>query len=104
MSLRSSPAVGETRDGNWVQFAVEVKVPIRQAPIFAEALTGNDDDIILAAETAMRERIEEAVSEDAEKARGRDVRYSYDLDERLELAVVEEAAVKPFLAEAMGPV
>lgn len=93
-------AVEETRDG-WVRFAIEVRVPMRQAPIVAEALTGNDDDIVLAAETAMRERIEDAVFEDAEKVRERD-KYAYDLDDRLELVVMQEQIVKPFLTEVMG--
>lgn len=43
--------------GASVSFAVEVKVPAEQVEAFAGALTGNDDDIILAAETAMRERV-----------------------------------------------
>lgn len=40
-----------------VSFEVEVRFPRSLAPAMAEALTGNDDDIVLAAERAMRERI-----------------------------------------------
>jgi hypothetical protein len=36
-------------------FMVEVTVPATQAEEFARGLTGNDDDIILAAEAAIRE-------------------------------------------------
>lgn len=36
-------------------FMVEVQVPAAQAGAFARGLTGNDDDIILAAEHAIRE-------------------------------------------------
>lgn len=91
-------AVEETRDG-WVVFAIEVRVPLRQAPIVADAMTGNDDDIVLAAEHAMRDRIEDAVLEDVENA-GNTV---HDLNDRLELAPIEEKVVKSFMAEAMGP-
>lgn len=94
--------VEETRDG-WVRFAIEVKVPMRQAPLLAEALTGNDDDIVLAAEKAMRERLEDAVEQDAEavEERGHGA-FDYALDERIELAVVDEKIVAPFLADVMG--
>ena len=37
-----------------VGFNIEVRVPFAFAAAFADALTGDDDDIILAAETAMR--------------------------------------------------
>jgi hypothetical protein len=40
-----------------VRFTVQVDVPFHQAEAFAEALSGHDDDVILAAETAMRERL-----------------------------------------------
>lgn len=46
--------------GDRVFFQLEVGVPLAQAATFSEALTGNDDDIVLAAERAMRDRIEEA--------------------------------------------
>lgn len=39
-------------------FEIEIAVPLTQADRFADALTGNDDDVILAAETAMRERVD----------------------------------------------
>jgi hypothetical protein len=95
-------AVGETGDG-WVTFAIEVRVPMRQAPILADAMTGNDDDVVLAAEKAMRERIEDAVLTDAEEVEARDGRYAYDLDERIELAPISEKVVKEFMADVMGP-
>jgi hypothetical protein len=44
-------------DEQQVCFAIEVRVPFALAAQFAAALTGNDDDVILAAETAMRQRI-----------------------------------------------
>lgn len=40
-----------------VCFDIEVRVPYAQAAAFAAAMTGSDDDVILAAEHAMRERI-----------------------------------------------
>lgn len=40
-----------------VCFDIEVRVPFSQARAFAKAMTGHDDDVILAAETAIRERI-----------------------------------------------
>lgn len=40
-----------------VKYTIEVAVPDDQQVEFEQACTGNDDDIILAAETAMRERI-----------------------------------------------
>ena len=41
-----------------VCFAIEVRVPLAFAAAFAAAMTGNDDDVILAAEHLMRERVE----------------------------------------------
>ena len=41
-----------------VCFAIEVRVPFGQAARFAEHLTGDDNDVILAAEQAMRKRID----------------------------------------------
>ena len=41
-----------------VCFNIEVRVPFALAAAFADALTGNDDDIILAAETAMRDHLD----------------------------------------------
>jgi hypothetical protein len=92
-------AVEETGDG-WVRFAIEVRVPLRQASIVAAALTGNDDDVILAAERAMRERIEDTVEQRAEAVE----RWgSYDdLSDRIELAVVDEKIVTSFLADGLG--
>jgi hypothetical protein len=98
-------AVEETGDG-WVTFAIEVRVPLRQAPIVAGAMTGNDDDLILAAETALRERIEDSVQDDIEECEARHGKYArqmYDLDERVELAFPNEDTVKTFLAGVMGP-
>ena len=40
-----------------VCFAIEVRVPLALAAAFAAAMTGDDDDIILAAEHLMLERI-----------------------------------------------
>lgn len=45
-------------DGERVRFLVEVSVPAEQGEDFADALTGNDDDILLAAEEAMRSLME----------------------------------------------
>ncbi len=44
-------------DTQQVCFAVEVRVPTDLAALFAAAMTGNDDDIVLAAEKAMNGRI-----------------------------------------------
>jgi hypothetical protein len=68
--------------GSSVTFTMEVEVPAEQVEAFREAMTGDDDDIILAAETAMRERV------------GR----SYDVDfEEVEIGVPSEADVKEAL-------
>jgi hypothetical protein len=40
-----------------VCFNIEVRVPFALAAAFAAALTGGDDDIILAGEAAMRQRL-----------------------------------------------
>jgi hypothetical protein len=42
---------------NDISFGVEIRVPQAQAKAFAALLTGNDDDVILAAETAIRETL-----------------------------------------------
>ena len=44
-------------DEEQVCFNVEVRVPYAQAEGFAAQLSGDDDDIILAAETAIRKRL-----------------------------------------------
>jgi hypothetical protein len=36
---------------------VEVRLPAEQARTFLEAMTGNDDDVLLAAERGMRDRM-----------------------------------------------
>jgi hypothetical protein len=41
-----------------VRFSIEASVPFALATSFADALTGNNDDIILAGETAMRKRLD----------------------------------------------
>lgn len=46
-------------DRETVSIQVTVQIPIIIANGFAKAITGNDDDILLAAETAMRERLED---------------------------------------------
>lgn len=72
--------VEERRDS--VTFRLELRVYAHQAEAFAAAMTGNDDDVILAAETAMRERIGRV--------------YDVELEE-LELRVPEEAKVEEAL-------
>lgn len=49
-----------------VCFGIEVRVPFEQAARFADDLSGNDDDIILAAETAMRELVGRRFGEEVE--------------------------------------
>jgi hypothetical protein len=44
---------------DFVTIPLEVRVPRSQARAFLEACTGNDDDVILAGERAMRQRLEE---------------------------------------------
>jgi hypothetical protein len=48
-------------DEQQVCFAIEVRVPFALAQAFGAAMTGHDDDVILAAETAMRHRVEGAL-------------------------------------------
>jgi hypothetical protein len=50
--------VGEPNYNADVEFDVRVRVPAALRVRVAAALTGNDDDIVLAAEKAMRERID----------------------------------------------
>ena len=48
------------KDGSgWMNFTVRVRVPPRTGGAVADALTGNDDDLVLVAEQAMRERLEQ---------------------------------------------
>jgi hypothetical protein len=49
-----------------VGVAVEVMVPSELAGKFAEAMTGNDDDVLLVAEAALRERVGWGEDEDIE--------------------------------------
>ena len=44
---------------------LELRVPDQQAEAFLKAMTGNDDDVLLAAETAMRDRISDDESDEA---------------------------------------
>lgn len=59
-------AVEKDRTGTALRLRVEVQLPVGQAAEFVEAMTGNDDDILLAAEYAIRERLTapESVEED----------------------------------------
>lgn len=41
-----------------ITLKLEVTIPLELADAFADAMTGHDDDVILAAETAIRERID----------------------------------------------
>lgn len=41
-----------------VSITVEIRMPRADAPAFAEAMTGDDKDVILAAERAIRDRID----------------------------------------------
>jgi hypothetical protein len=66
-----------------ISFSLTVEVPLTQARAFSAAMTGNDDDIVLAAETAMRDRIEDEVHEDD--------------DERLEVGFPNERYAGDFL-------
>lgn len=63
--------------GDRIYFQVEVGVPAEQAEVFAAAMTNNDDDITLAAETAIRERLDPG-----------------DYDEEVELVITDESSVK----------
>jgi hypothetical protein len=56
MSVTDLVNVAETEEQ--VCFGVEIRVPFSQAAQFAELLTGNDDDILLAAEQGIRNRLE----------------------------------------------
>jgi hypothetical protein len=49
-----------------VSFDIEVRVPRGQAHAVADALTDDDDDLILAAETAMREKLGRELGEEVE--------------------------------------
>lgn len=73
--------ISKTRNG-MIVFNVDVNVPQEQAGAFAEAMTGNDDDIVLAAERAIRDRLSDV-----------DVRYDLT-DEEVELGVPDESDVK----------
>lgn len=47
-----------------VSFELEVSLPRHEAAALAEAMTGNDDDAILAAEKALRRAIEYRLDDD----------------------------------------
>lgn len=73
-----------------VTFNIEVVVPFDQAADFHAALTGDDNDIVLAAEAGMRARLE-------------DVRSPGDFhEEEVELFVPEQGQVKEALHEALS--
>ena len=44
--------------GEVVSFGIEVRVPFSQAEDFARRMTGDDNDIVLAAERALRDILE----------------------------------------------
>jgi hypothetical protein len=64
-------------------FYVQVDVPLDQAGQFADAMTGNDDDILLAAERGIRDKLE--MGEEMEE-----VELSYGPDEDAVKARLEE--------------
>lgn len=68
-------------------FNVEVRVPYELAAAFADAMTGFDDDILLAAELAMRKRL-----------------GSMGADENVELAGWSDDTVREFLRDAAAKV
>jgi hypothetical protein len=96
MTSTTQPNAVEETASHSVRFMIEVEVDLEQAADFAEALTGNDDDIVLAAETAIRERLAESSDRLSEND-------PYGLFEHVQLSVRHEKIVKRFLAEAMGP-
>lgn len=49
-----------TRNGADLMFAIVVRLPVHEADVFAEALTGDDEDIVLAGETEMRRVLEDS--------------------------------------------
>lgn len=49
-----------TRRGEDICFAIVAVVPAHEAGIFADALTGDDEDIVLAGETEMRRVLEDS--------------------------------------------
>lgn len=77
-----------------LRLTVEIRLPRHQAEAFAEAMTGNDDDVLLAAETAMRERLGDEELELSYDERDSDVR-SY---------VETEAAIERRSQALYGPV
>jgi hypothetical protein len=64
-------------------FSLTVEVPLTQSRAFSEAMTGNDDDIVLAAERSMRDLLEDRIAEDD--------------NERLEVSVPNEFYAKSVL-------
>lgn len=68
--------ITKTRGGTII-FQLEVEVPAAEAEAYAKAMTGNDDDVILAAEKAMRNRLADS-----------------DVDSEIELYVPESERVQ----------
>lgn len=62
----ATDAVYINEDEEQVCFDIEIRVPYSQARTFAQALTGNDDDVLLAAETAIRKRLGRQTGEEVE--------------------------------------
>lgn len=60
-----------------IRFDVQVELPAEYAQRYFDAMTGNDDDILLAAEKAMRERLGSIGSREVELSYGQ---FDTDLD------------------------
>lgn len=81
-----------------VHVNIELRLPRAHAAAFAEAMTGNDDDVLLAAETAMRERIGRDYSPFME------LELSYfDRDTELRGFIAEEGRIERRCVREYGP-
>jgi hypothetical protein len=76
-----------------VTFTVEVAVPLSDADNFRAALTGDDNDVVLAAERAIRQRLDDVRDADAGAQAG---------DEEVELRIEDEGVVKEALSEGFS--
>lgn len=78
-----------------VYLSIELRLPIAQVETFRDALTGNDDDVLLAAETAMRELIGRTFHQELELAWAEARSIDSFLDEEVQINHRREALYGP---------
>lgn len=94
--MQNEPTTMHDTDEPTIRFTVEVAVPAEHARAYLDAMTGNDDDVLLAAEIAMRDRLG--------CHGGREIELAYDdPDDEIFERFVAEAATNERRERAYGP-